>query len=74
MIPLSMVESGKKVRIIKILGGRGRIKKLLMLGILEGETIQVLSNAGGPLIISRGNARLALGRGISHKILVEEVQ
>lgn len=73
MMPLAMVEEGKKVRIIKIVGGRGLVLRLLNMGIREGEIIEVISNNRGPVLISIGSSRFALGLGMAHRILVEEV-
>ena len=73
MIPLSMVEENKLVRIVRIAGGRGFVSKLMNMGINEGEIIKVLNNTSGPMVISLGNSRIALGRGASFKIFVEYV-
>ncbi|MCD6583697.1 MAG: ferrous iron transport protein A [Candidatus Omnitrophica bacterium] len=73
MIPLAMVEENKLVRIVRIAGGRGLVLKLMNMGINEGEIIKVLNNTRGPILISLGNSRIALGRGASFKIFVEYV-
>jgi len=73
VIPLSMVEENKLVRIVRIAGGRGFVSKLMNMGINEGEIIKVLNNTSGPMVISLGNSRIALGRGASFKIFVEYV-
>jgi ferrous iron transport protein A len=71
MIPLSSIEQGQTVRIVKVEAGRGIQTRIRNLGILEGDTVQVILNARGPLIIAKQNLRLALGRGMSSKIFVE---
>ena len=68
-----MVEENKLVRIVRIAGGRGFVSKLMNMGINEGEIIKVLNNTSGPMVISLGNSRIALGRGASFKIFVEYV-
>jgi len=73
MISLAMVEENKLVKIVRIAGGRGLVSKLMNMGINEGEIIKVLNNTRGPVLISVGNSRIALGRGASFKIFVEYV-
>jgi len=73
MIPLSMVEEERLVRIVKIAGGKGFASRLRNMGMKEGEVIKVLNNTSGPMVISLGNSRIALGRGASFKIFVEYV-
>jgi len=74
MMPLSMVEEKKLVRIVRIIGGKGFVSRLMNMGIKEGEVVKVLNNTRGPVLISVGNSRIALGRGASFKIFVEYVK
>ena len=55
-----------------IQAGRGLIGQLNHMGLFVGDTVKVIQNNQGPLIIAKGNLRLALGRGMSHKILVKK--
>ena len=70
--PLNQIAENKKVRIIKIDAGKALSMRINNLGILEGDTVRIIHNARGPLIIGKGHMRLALGRGMSQKIIVEE--
>ncbi len=70
-MPLSLVKTGQKVRIVDIKGGRGRITRMYDMGIRIGDVIEVIQNFHGPIIIAKGNIRIALGRGFATKILVE---
>jgi len=70
MIPLSMVNPGKRVQIIEIKGGRGIVSKLSNMGFYPGTIIEVISNRNGPLIVAKENMRLGLGFGMAHRILV----
>jgi len=69
------VKSGKKVCIVGFQGSRGVELKLRQLGLLPGDTAKVIRHAplGGPLLVEFKGRRIALGRGIAVKILVEEV-
>jgi ferrous iron transport protein A len=72
MMPLSMVTPGESVRLVSIRGGRRARQRLADLGLTPGTTLRVVqANAWGPLIVAfKDDARLALGRGMAHKIEV----
>lgn len=74
MIPLHHVAVGVPVKIVEIDAGRDLQGQLKHMGFLKGACIKVIQNTKGPLIIAKGNLRLALGRGMSHKVFVEELQ
>jgi Fe2+ transport system protein FeoA len=73
-IPLSIVKSGKTVNLMAIQSGRRLRKRLADLGLNIGMTVRVISNAyGGPIILAvKEDGRLALGRGMAEKIMVQE--
>jgi ferrous iron transport protein A len=73
MLPLTMVTPGEDVRLITIQGGRGIRQRLADIGLTPGTVLQVVQSDGwGPLIVAfKDDARLALGRGMAHKIMVE---
>ncbi len=50
-------------------------RRLNALGIREGQIIRVVSRQPlmGPLTISIGSCQMTIGRGMAHKILVEEL-
>ena len=86
-IPLAHLKKGRIGRIIDIHSGHhgghhmehhgmhGLQRRLNVLGIREGQIVRVDSKQPlmGPLTISIGNSQLTLGRGIAHKIIVEEI-
>ena len=71
-VPLSMVSRGQTAIIQQIRGGRRMRQRIIDLGLNQGATIRVLKNErNGPLIIAvKGDSRLALGRSMTHQILV----
>lgn len=75
MLPLSLVSQGENVVVRQIRGGRELRQRLLDLGLHPGARIRVVKNEQpGPLIIAvKQDGRLALGRGMCHKILVAPV-
>lgn len=86
-IPLAYLKKGKTGRIISIHGGHhggphgghhgghGFQRRLNVLGIREGQIVRVDSKQPlmGPLTITVGNCQMTLGRGMAHKIIVEEL-
>ena len=69
--PLSQVAEGEIVSIVEIKGGRGLRGRLTTMGLLPKTQIQVVRNGGsGPFVISIGNTRMALGRGVVDRIIV----
>lgn len=72
-LPLALVAPGTEVRVLEVAGGIGMRARLAGMGVVAGAMLKVLANDGGPLLLSCGEARLALGRGMAHRILVEEV-
>ena len=75
MMPLTMVSPGERVRMIVIRGGRTVRRRLADLGLTPGTVLRVMqADAYGPLIVAvKNDTRLALGRGMAHKIQVELV-
>lgn len=69
---LSSVDVGKEVTLIDIDGGRGIRSKLYSMGLVPGVTLAVLSRStSGPVMIGVRDTRLAIGCGMSRKIIVE---
>ncbi len=70
-LPLSMISPGQSVKLVEIVAGRRLRHRLTELGLTPGVELQVMQDQGGPLLVSVYNSRLALGRGMAHKIMVE---
>lgn len=74
MTPLSLAPAGEPMTIVDVRAGRRLRHRLSDLGLVPGTVVEVVQSLGhGPLILALGDARLALGRGASHKVLVEPV-
>ncbi|MCI4397215.1 MAG: ferrous iron transport protein A [Acidobacteria bacterium] len=70
-MPLTMVEQGKKVRLVSVDGGHDMQSRLAAMGLVPGAEIEVLGNSSrGPFLIAVKGSRLMIGRGMAHKILV----
>jgi len=71
-MPLSMVNSGRRVRLLAIRAGRGLQARLAAMGLVPGVELEVIRNSHhGPFIVSVKDTRLVLGHGMAHKIEVE---
>jgi Fe2+ transport system protein FeoA len=69
---LSRVDQGREVTLIDIDGGRGLRSKLYSMGLVPGVKLTVLrGNRAGPTMVSIKGSRLAIGRGMAQKIIVE---
>ncbi len=71
-LPLSMAAPQQQVRLVEIRGGHRLRKRLADLGLTVGSTLRVIQAHGhGPMIIAvRHDTRMAVGRGIAHKLMV----
>jgi len=72
-ISLTDVRIGETGKIAEFLGGRGVHNRLRALGIRPGARVTKVSAAlmRGPVVLRVGGAQVALGFGISHKVIVE---
>ncbi|MCL4479435.1 MAG: ferrous iron transport protein A [Deltaproteobacteria bacterium] len=72
--PLSHLKSGDEGIVKSFNGGIGLIKKFINIGIHYGSRVKVVNAAGGPIIISFGSTKAAIGKGAASKIIVEIVK
>lgn len=71
---LSDVLKGK-IKIISFAGGMGMQSRLAGIGIIQGSEIEVARNEKkGPVVLRIKNSRIAIGRGVSEKIIVQLLQ
>jgi len=72
-MPLSMVAPGQEVELVAVHGGWGIRRRLAEMGFNPGVRLKVIHSGGGPIIVALRDTRLALGRGMAHKIMVRAV-
>ena len=70
-MPLSMAAPGQEVELVAVHGGWGIRRRLAEMGFNPGVRLRVIHSGGGPIIVAVREARLALGRGMAHKIMVK---
>ena len=70
-MPLTFAKQGEKVVIQKI-GGKAETKKFLeTLGFVVGETITIVNQVAGNLIINVKESRVAISKEMADKITVQ---
>jgi len=73
-IALSKARQGLQYRVVRITGGTGVQHRLASLGVLPGQSITIMQPGGfGPVMIAVKGSKIALGHGITHKVLVQPV-
>ena len=72
MMPLSMASSGDRVKLVGVRAGWGLQRRLADLGLTPGVEIRVVSiGRPGQVVLDVRGSRLALGHGVSGKIMVD---
>ena len=72
--PLSAVPPGQRVRITNFAGGRMVRSRLVSLGLNIGREVTIIQNNRGLIMVGVNGGRVALGRGVSQKILVASLE
>ena len=70
--PLTLLEPGRKAEIVEVAcPGFGICRRLAELGLLPGVRVRVVARSGpGGMIVEREGGRMAIGRGMGHRLLV----
>ena len=69
-MPLILAVKGNELNIKKITGNDETRRFLNSLGFVAGETVKVISELGGNLIINIKDSRIALNKGMASRIIV----
>ena len=68
--PLVMLHPGESGSVQKIHAGGCATKRLYEMGFNIGAKIKVIKNDAGPLIVSLSGNKIALGRGLAYKVMI----
>lgn len=71
-LTLDSVGNGRRVRVVRVHGGRRLVHRIATLGLVPGSVVTVLRNRG-PAIVSLRGTRMVIGRGAAQAIELEEV-
>ncbi|MCL6560067.1 MAG: ferrous iron transport protein A [Firmicutes bacterium] len=86
MMPIGLLTIGEKANVLAIgskavhrcscgKGGHVICTRIEDMGLRSGQTVEMLSNDGkGPILLKVDNSRIAIGRGMAMKIMVEAVR
>ena len=69
-IPLSQAPEGRRMELVDIVAGKRLKHRLAEMGLTPGVEMTILQDAGGPLLVSVRDSRVAIGRGMAQKLLV----
>ena len=69
-MPLILAVRGNELNIKKITGNDETKRFLNSLGFVVGETVRIISELGGNLIINVKDSRVALDKGMASRIIV----
>lgn len=73
MMRLTQIKTGHSAVFISASGGLGIMRKVMHLGLIPGEKIQVIQNfEHGQILLSVKGSKLAVGHGLARKIAVRE--
>ena len=71
-VPLAFVPESEEVVVVEVFGGRGLTRRLYDLGLTPGTRVKVLKSCSpGPILLDIRGSRIALGRGVTMKIMVD---
>jgi ferrous iron transport protein A len=73
MIDLAHIQNGQSGIVVRLQGGRGFIRHIQAMGIIEGKRVTKLASQplGGPIVVSVDNLQIAIGYGMSQRIFLE---
>jgi len=69
-ITLSEAKEGEVYKILTFTGGKGLRCRLEGLGVYPGQTIKVIQNKWGPVLLEVMGRKVGIGRGQARKILL----
>jgi ferrous iron transport protein A len=73
LIPINKMRIGQSGNVVQIMGGPGLVRRLEALGIMPGRKVTKISSMffRGPVTVKIGHTQIALGFGMSRRIMVE---
>lgn len=73
MLELTKAQMYKPLLFLHVRGGKGACGRLLDMGLVPGEKIRIVQDTGrGQVLLEVKGVKVAIGRGLAEKIIVEE--
>ncbi|MBD3181443.1 ferrous iron transport protein A [Candidatus Poribacteria bacterium] len=73
IMPLSMLAEGEEAFLVDVRGGHGFRRRLASMGLNAGMKITMVRNSmSGSVVVGVMDSRIALGRGMAHRIYVSK--
>jgi ferrous iron transport protein A len=70
-MPLDKLAPGEHGCVSALDGGRGLVQRLTAMGLLPGTKVEMLKkDSHGPMIVRIRETRVALGRGMAHRVWI----
>jgi|Deesub1362A_J573_1020465.scaffolds.fasta_scaffold00039_8 ferrous iron transport protein A len=60
--------------VVELMAGKGLTRRLCEMGIVPGARVKVLLIGHGPIVVETMGSRIAIGKGMASKILVEKIR
>jgi len=71
-LALTEAPAGQLLKVLQILGGCQRLRRLLEMGIYPGAKLEIVRTCDrGPVIVKVGETRLAVGRNVARSVIVD---
>lgn len=70
---LTLENATGMVRVREIKGSRSFVRRLADLGLAPGQIVEVLSN-GPPVVVRIKDTKIAIGKGVARKVIVENAE
>ncbi|WP_238516350.1 MULTISPECIES: FeoA family protein [Thermococcus] len=74
IVPLNTLRPGEGGIVVNIVAGSYARQRLVSMGLTPGTTVQIIeSHSMGPMIISVGGVKFAIGNGLAAKVMVRKL-
>ncbi|NMB06804.1 MAG: hypothetical protein GX981_00280 [Tissierellia bacterium] len=72
-IALTNLNPGENGKVKNIAAGDCATKRLYEMGFNTGANVKVIKNDRGPIIVSLSGNKIAVGRGLANKIIIDNI-
>ncbi|HBG09586.1 MAG: FeoA family protein [Limnochordia bacterium] len=73
-LPLTSLKTGTQGKVARVVAGHSATRRLYEMGFNTGADVVVVKNDRGPVIVGLNGHKVALGRGLAQKMLIDPKQ